>query len=139
VTRLARADAAAAARQVKPLTRFLELLRTTAHDLGAHRRGTWASDPPNARLQRKERKDPTRCLVRALPAHRNLLRFEDTGDCVDDEHVVDVFRRGSSRSRCGTQHRLTRNMFDAWLRRTGGSPADVARKSRLKGLLGDVA
>ena len=26
----------------------------------------------------------------------------------------------------GTQHRLTRNMFDAWLRRPGGSPADVA-------------
>ena len=38
----------------------------------------------------------------------------------------------------GTQHRLTRNMFDAWLRRTGGSPADVALKTRLKGLLGDV-
>ena len=38
-----------------------------------------------------------------------------------------------------TQHRLTRNMFDAWLRRPGGSPADVARKSRLKELLGDVA
>jgi len=38
-----------------------------------------------------------------------------------------------------TQHRLTRNMFDAWLRRPGGSPADVARKSKLKGLLGDVA
>jgi hypothetical protein len=39
----------------------------------------------------------------------------------------------------GTQHRLTRNMFDAWLRRPGGSPADVARKNRLKELLGDVA
>ena len=39
----------------------------------------------------------------------------------------------------GTQHRLTRNMFDAWLQRPGGSPADVARKHRLKGLLGDVA
>ena len=38
-----------------------------------------------------------------------------------------------------TQHRLTRNMFDTWLRRPGGSPADVARKSRLKELLGDVA
>ncbi len=38
-----------------------------------------------------------------------------------------------------TQHRLTRNMFDAWLRRPGGSPADVARKSRLKELLGDMA
>ena len=38
----------------------------------------------------------------------------------------------------GTEHRLTRNMFDAWLRRPGGSPADVARKSRLKELLGEV-
>ena len=38
-----------------------------------------------------------------------------------------------------TQHRLTRNMFDAWLRRPGGSPADVARKGRLKELLGVVA
>jgi hypothetical protein len=38
-----------------------------------------------------------------------------------------------------TQHRLTRNMFDAWLRRPGGSPADVARKSRLKELSGDAA
>jgi len=38
-----------------------------------------------------------------------------------------------------TQHRLTRNMFDAWLRRPGGSPADVARKSRLKQILGDLA
>ena len=38
----------------------------------------------------------------------------------------------------GTEHRLTRNMFDAWLRRPGGSPADVARKNRLKELLGDV-
>jgi len=38
-----------------------------------------------------------------------------------------------------TQHRLTRNMFDAWLRRPGGSPPDVARKSRLKELLSDVA
>jgi len=37
-----------------------------------------------------------------------------------------------------TEHRLTRKMFDAWLRRPGGSPADVARKSKLKGLLGDV-
>ncbi|HEV3331089.1 MAG TPA: hypothetical protein VG096_08925 [Bryobacteraceae bacterium] len=37
-----------------------------------------------------------------------------------------------------TQHRLTRNMFDAWLRRPGGSPADVALKTRLKELLGDV-
>ena len=39
----------------------------------------------------------------------------------------------------GTQHRLTRDIFDAWLRRSGGSPADVARKSRLKELLGEVA
>jgi hypothetical protein len=38
-----------------------------------------------------------------------------------------------------TQHRLTRNMFDAWLQRPGGTPADVARKNRLKGLLGEVA
>jgi hypothetical protein len=38
-----------------------------------------------------------------------------------------------------TQHRLTRNMFDAWLRRPGGSPADVARKNRLKGLLGELS
>jgi hypothetical protein len=38
-----------------------------------------------------------------------------------------------------TQHRLTRNIFDAWLRRPGGSPADVARKNRLKELLDDVA
>jgi hypothetical protein len=38
-----------------------------------------------------------------------------------------------------TQHRLPRNMFDAWLRRPGGSPADVARKGRLKELLGVVA
>jgi hypothetical protein len=38
----------------------------------------------------------------------------------------------------GIQHRLTRNMFNAWLRRPGGSPADVARKSRLKELLGEL-
>jgi hypothetical protein len=37
-----------------------------------------------------------------------------------------------------TQHRLTRNMFDTWLQRPGGSPADVARKNRLNGLLGEV-
>jgi hypothetical protein len=37
-----------------------------------------------------------------------------------------------------TQHRMTRNMFDAWLRRPGGSPAEVARKSRLKQILGGV-
>jgi hypothetical protein len=36
----------------------------------------------------------------------------------------------------GTQHRLSRNTFDAWLRRPGRSPADVSLKSRLKGLLG---
>lgn len=39
----------------------------------------------------------------------------------------------------GTQHRLTRNVFDAWLRRPGGSPADVGLKTRLRGLLGDSA
>ena len=39
----------------------------------------------------------------------------------------------------GTQHRLTRNTFDAWLSRPGGSPADVALKTRLKELLGDRA
>ena len=38
-----------------------------------------------------------------------------------------------------TQHRLTRNMFDVWLRRPGGSPAEVALKTRLKGLLGEMA
>jgi hypothetical protein len=37
-----------------------------------------------------------------------------------------------------TQHRLTRSMFDAWLRRPGRSPADVALKTRLKELLGSV-
>jgi hypothetical protein len=35
----------------------------------------------------------------------------------------------------GTEHRLTRNTFDAWLRRPGGSPADVALKTRLKEIL----
>lgn len=39
----------------------------------------------------------------------------------------------------GIQHRLTRNTFDAWLRRAGGSPADVALKTRLKAILGEVA
>jgi len=39
----------------------------------------------------------------------------------------------------GTPYRLTRNMFDAWLCRPGGSPADVALKTKLKGILGDVA
>ena len=38
-----------------------------------------------------------------------------------------------------TQHRLTRNMFDKWLRRPGGSPADVALKTQLTELLGDRA
>ena len=36
-----------------------------------------------------------------------------------------------------SEHRLTRNTFDTWLRRPGGSPADVALKTRLKGLLSD--
>ena len=36
-----------------------------------------------------------------------------------------------------TQHRLTRNMFNSWLRRPGGSPADVALKAKLKDLLGN--
>ena len=35
------------------------------------------------------------------------------------------------------QHRLTRNQFDAWLRRPGGSPADVALKTTLTKLLGE--
>ena len=39
----------------------------------------------------------------------------------------------------GTQHRLTRNTFDKWLQRPGGSPADVALKTRWKEILGDVA
>ncbi len=38
-----------------------------------------------------------------------------------------------------TQHRLTRNMFDTWLRRPVGSPSDVALKTRLKSLLGGAA
>ena len=42
-----------------------------------------------------------------------------------------------SREPC-TQHRLTRNTFDTWLRRPGGSPAEVALKARLKKLLDDV-
>jgi hypothetical protein len=37
-----------------------------------------------------------------------------------------------------TQHRLTRKLFDAWLRRPGRSPADVALKTKLTGLLGDA-
>jgi hypothetical protein len=39
----------------------------------------------------------------------------------------------------GTQHRLTRNTFDAWLRRPGGSPADMALKAKLKEILGDAS
>jgi len=39
----------------------------------------------------------------------------------------------------GTQHRLTRTMFDTRLRRPGGSPPDVALKARLREVLGDVA
>lgn len=35
-----------------------------------------------------------------------------------------------------TQHRLTRKMFDEWLHRSGGTPANVALKTRLKALLG---
>jgi hypothetical protein len=38
-----------------------------------------------------------------------------------------------------TQHRIPRKMFDTWLRRPSGSPADTALKKRLKGLLGGVA
>jgi hypothetical protein len=33
---------------------------------------------------------------------------------------------------------MGRKMFDAWLRRPGGSPAEVARKHRLKQLLAFV-
>ena len=39
----------------------------------------------------------------------------------------------------GTEHRLTGQTFDAWLRRPGRSPADVALKTRLRELLGGVA
>ena len=38
-----------------------------------------------------------------------------------------------------SEHRLTRNTFDAWLRRPGGSPADVALKTKLKAILGGAA
>ena len=38
-----------------------------------------------------------------------------------------------------TQHRLSRNIFDAWLRRPVGSPADVALKTRLSSSLGIFA
>ena len=34
-----------------------------------------------------------------------------------------------------TQHRMTRKKFDEWLRQSGGTPADVALKSRLKEIL----
>ena len=34
-----------------------------------------------------------------------------------------------------TEHRLTRQKFDEWLRQPGRTPADVAPKSRLKALL----
>ena len=37
-----------------------------------------------------------------------------------------------------TEHRLSRNTFDVWLRRPGRSPAEVARKHRLRQLLGFV-
>jgi hypothetical protein len=36
-----------------------------------------------------------------------------------------------------TQHRMTRTVFDAWLRRRGGPPADVVLRTRLRELLGD--
>src|ERR1039457_5087907 len=39
----------------------------------------------------------------------------------------------------GTQHRLTRNMFDAWLRGRGESPGDGPEKNRLSEVLGAVA
>ena len=35
-----------------------------------------------------------------------------------------------------TEHRLTRDTFEAWLRRPGGSPAEVAIKTKLTDLLG---
>jgi hypothetical protein len=38
----------------------------------------------------------------------------------------------------GSQHRLTRNTFDAWLRRPAGSPADMALKTKLKEILGQA-
>ena len=37
-----------------------------------------------------------------------------------------------------TQHRLTRRLFDAWLRRPGRSPADAALKTRLKEIVGET-
>jgi len=56
------------------------------------------------------------------------VKYEPTGRC---EFIVESREPG-------TQHRLTRNVFDAWLQRPARSPADVALKSKLKGLLGDV-
>ena len=38
----------------------------------------------------------------------------------------------------GTQHRLTRNTFDTWLRRPARSPADIVLKAKLKEILGDA-
>jgi len=35
----------------------------------------------------------------------------------------------------GTSHRLTRKVFDTWLSRSGGSPADVATRNKLRDLL----
>ena len=37
----------------------------------------------------------------------------------------------------GAHRRLTRKAFDAWLRRPGGSPADLAAKTRSKDPLED--
>jgi hypothetical protein len=37
-----------------------------------------------------------------------------------------------------TRHQLTRQLFDAWLHRTGGSPKEVALKTTLTELLGDA-
>lgn len=34
-----------------------------------------------------------------------------------------------------SEHRLTNNTFEAWLRRPGGSPAEVAIKTKINGLL----
>ena len=39
----------------------------------------------------------------------------------------------------GTPHRPTRKMFDTWLRRPGGPPADTALKNRWKGLKGEAS
>lgn len=37
----------------------------------------------------------------------------------------------------GSQHRLTRKTFDDWLRRPGGSPAEVGLRTRVKAILGE--